>query len=69
MVEKKVYHINKRAKDNKWTIKLEGSEKVIKTFTTKIEAEEYVNGLAERQDGSYQVHASKGRNKGKIIKK
>lgn len=65
----KIYHVSKRKDDGKWTIKLEGSDKVIKTFATKVEAEEYVDGLAERQDGSVKLRASKGKNAGKFVKR
>lgn len=65
----KIYHVSKRKDDGKWTIKLEGSDKVIKTFATKVEAEEYVEGLAERQDGSIKLRASKGKNAGKFVKR
>ncbi len=65
----KIYHVGKRKEDGKWTIKLEGSDKVIKTFATKVEAEEYVEGLAERQDGSIKLRASKGKNAGKFVKR
>jgi hypothetical protein len=65
----KIYHVSKRKEDSKWIIKLEGSDKVIKTFATKVEAEEYVDGLAERQDGSVKMRASKGKNAGKFIKR
>lgn len=64
----KVYHLNKRADDNKWTIKLSGGSKVIKLFNTKEEAVVYANNLAKNQGGTVLVHASKGEKKGKIIK-
>lgn len=63
----KVYHISKRS-DGKWTIKFAGGEKVIKTFDTKVEAMKYGDSLAENQEGIVLVHASKGKNAGKIQK-
>lgn len=69
MAEKKVYHISKRSSDNKWQVFIRGSDKVIKLFTTKVEAEEYVSKMAENQGASYVTHASKGKNKGRIQKK
>jgi len=46
-----------------------GSNKVIKLFDTKVEAEEYTKRMAENQGVSYLSHASKGKNKGRIQKK
>ncbi len=63
------YHISKRASDNKWQVFRAGSDKVIKLFDTKVEAEEYTKRMAENQGVSYLSHASKGKNKGKIQKK
>ena len=65
----RVYHVNKRKEDGKWTVKYAGGEKVIKLFDTQKEALEYANQMAKNQDGTVLVHASKGVNKGKIIKK
>ena len=65
----RVYHVNKRKEDGKWTVKFAGGEKVIKLFDTQKEALEYANQMAKNQDGTVLVHASKGANKGKIIKK
>ena len=67
-IKKKVYHVAKRAEDNKWTIKFAGGEKVIKLCNTKEEALAFANQLAENQGGIVQFHASKGANKGKIQK-
>lgn len=64
----KAYHVVKRKEDNKWTVKLANGEKVIKTFATKEEALAFSKGLAERQNGTLRVHASKGKSKGKIQK-
>ena len=66
---KKVYHVNKRAEDSKWTIKFAGGDKVIKLFDTKEEAMAYAKQLAENQGGTVLFHASKGANKGKIQKR
>ena len=63
------YHISKRASDNKWQVFRAGSDKVIKLFDTKVEAEEYTKRMAENQGVSYLSHASKGKNKGRIQKK
>ena len=63
------YHISKRAKDNKWQVFRAGSDKVIKLFDTKAEAEEYVKKMAENQGVGFLTHASKGKNKGRIQKK
>ncbi|MDY6392551.1 MAG: DUF2188 domain-containing protein [Bacilli bacterium] len=66
---KKIYHVSKRAEDNKWVIKFAGGEKVIKLFNTKAEALEYADKLAANQDGTILFHASKGEKKGKIQKR
>ena len=63
------YHLSKRATDGKWQVFRAGSDKVIKLFDTKAEAEEYVKKMAENQGVAYLTHASKGKNKGKIQKK
>ena len=59
MAEKatKVYHVSKRA-----------SDKVIKLFATKVEAEEYCEKMAKNQGATLMVHKSKGANKGKADK-
>ena len=62
----KVYHVSKRAKDGKWTIKFANGQKVIKLFDTKVEALAFANDLAKNQGGSVAFHASKGKNKGKL---
>ena len=66
---KRVYHLSKRKEDNKWVVKFAGGEKVIKTFDTQKEALEYCNRMADNQDGTVLVHASKGAQKGKIKSK
>ena len=63
------YHVSKRASDGKWQVFRAGSDKVIKLFDTKVEAEEYTKRMAENQGVSYLSHASKGKNKGRIQKK
>jgi len=63
-----MYHVSKRALDNKWCIFIAGSSKVIKTFLTKAEAETYVKQLSTNQGRTAVFHASKGANKGKIRK-
>lgn len=65
----KVYHVNKRETDGKWTVKFAGGEKVIKLFNTKAEADSYTKKMATNQDGTILHHASKGEHKGKIRKK
>ena len=62
----RVYHVSKRKEDGKWVVKFTGGEKVIKTFTTQKEALEFTKKMAEKQDGVMLVHASKGKNKGRI---
>lgn len=64
----KVYHVSKRATDNKWQVFIRGSDKVIKLFDTKVEAEEYCTRMAKNQGATLQIHNSKGANKGKISK-
>ena len=61
----KVYHVSKRASDNKWQVFIQGSDKVIKLFNTKIEAEEYCEQMAQNQKATLLFHKSKGDNKGK----
>lgn len=62
---KKVYEIHKRSTDNLWTVKIKGSDKVIKTFKTKVEAEDYTHSMAGNQEAAVLVRNSKGANKGK----
>ena len=63
------YHLSKRASDNKWQVFLTGSDKVIKTFATKAEAEEYTKKMAANTGRTILTHASKGASKGKIQKR
>ena len=61
----KVYHVSKRDSDSKWQVFIRGSDKVIKLFNTKKEAEEYCEKMAKNQGATLLVHNSKGANKGK----
>ena len=63
------YHLSKRASDNKWQVFLTGSDKVIKTFDTKAEAQEYTKKMAANTGRTILTHASKGASKGKIQKR
>ncbi|MBP5342509.1 DUF2188 domain-containing protein [bacterium] len=69
---KKTYHVVKRKEDNMWEVKLakvgDAQGKAIKLFKTKDEATAYVAKMAENQGANVAVHASKGKNKGKIQK-
>ncbi|MDR3205825.1 MAG: DUF2188 domain-containing protein [Candidatus Methanoplasma sp.] len=55
----KVWHITKRTEDDKWQVKAEGNEKATKLFRTKAEAEEYVKGLKNNNEGSRVVSHKK----------
>ena len=61
----KVYHVSKRESDGKWQVFIRGSDKVIKLFSTKVEAETYCEQMAKNQGATLLVHNSKGANKGK----
>ena len=63
---KKVYHLKKA--EGKWELILKEGAKVIKKFDTKEEAMAYSEKLAENQNGTLLVHASKGKNKGRFMK-
>lgn len=63
---RKVYHVAKRESDGKWYVRIQGSDKVIKLFDTKVEAETYCKTLGANQSGTILVHASKGKSKGRI---
>ena len=63
---KKVYHL--KTVDGKWELILKEGAKVIKKFDTKEEAMAYSEKLAENQNGTLLVHASKGKNKGRFMK-
>lgn len=64
--ETRVYHVSKRKEDDKWQVIGKGDVKAIKLFKTKAEAEEYAKKMAKNQEGAVLIHASKGKNKGKI---
>jgi hypothetical protein len=61
---KKVYFV-KKSEGRRQVILREG-KKVIQYFSTKLEAEEFAKKLAENQDGTVLIHASKGKNKGRF---
>lgn len=61
-----VYVVSKRDSDGKWTVKIKGSDKVIKLFNTKVEAEDYTHAMAANQGRAVDVRNSKGKDKGKI---
>ena len=62
------YPLSKR-EDGKWQLFITGSDKVIKTFATKVEAEAYAKERASNTGRAILAHNSKGANKGKIKKK
>ena len=67
MAEKrKVYHVSKRESDGMWAIHIQGSDTVIKLFSTKAEAETYCQNLGANQQGTILFHNSKGKAKGSI---
>ncbi len=67
MAEKrKVYHVSKRESDGMWAIRIQGSDTVIKLFSTKTEAETYCQTLGANQQGTILFHNSKGKAKGSI---
>ncbi len=63
----RIYHIMKRAKDDRWIVKIAQSRKAIKIFDTQKEAIAYAEVLASNNNGVVRVFASKGANKGRII--
>ena len=68
MAEKmRVFHVTKRAEDGQWTVKEEKSDDVLHTFATREEATLYCEQFAEEKDALIKYHASKGKNKGRII--
>ena len=68
MAEKmRVFHITKRAEDGKWTVKEEKTDDVLHTFDTRLDATKYCEQFAEEKDALLKYHASKGKNKGRII--
>ncbi|MBQ8142591.1 MAG: DUF2188 domain-containing protein [Bacilli bacterium] len=62
------YLVQKRKADGLWTVQNMGSDKVIKTFKTKAEADAFVKERAERNGKGVVARASKGENKGKFRK-
>ena len=68
MAGRKVYHVAKRESDGKWYVRIQNSDKVIKLFDTKVEAEAYCKTLGENQSGTVLIHNSKGKSKGQIRK-
>lgn len=69
MAEKKnTYLVNKREDDGKWQVKIMGSDRAIKLFSTKAEALEYTKAMAGNTDKGIVVKPSKGVNKGKFTK-
>ena len=68
MAEKmRVFHVTKRAEDGQWTVKEEKTDDVLHTFATREEATRYCEQFAEEKDALIKYHASKGKNKGRII--
>ena len=63
----RVFHVTKRAEDGKWTVKEEKTDDVLHTFDTRDEATHYCEVFAEEKDALIKYHASKGKNKGRII--
>lgn len=63
----RVFHVTKRAEDGKWTVKEEKTDDVLHTFDTREEATRYCEVFAEEKDALIKYHASKGKNKGRII--
>lgn len=63
----RIYHVMKRAKDDRWIVKIAQSRKAIKIFDTQKEAIAYAEVLAGNNKGVVRVFASKGANKGRII--
>lgn len=69
MAEKQnTYIIQKRESDGKWLVKIMGSDKVIKLFSTKAEALEYTKNMAGNTGKGIVAKPSKGANKGKFTK-
>lgn len=55
--QKTVYHVSKRDNDGReWKVFIQGSDKVIKLFSTQKEALSYASQLCDnKNDGSYVV--------------
>ena len=60
------YIVAKRKEDDKWEVKISGSDRAIKLFKTKAEAVAYVKDLSERTGRGIVAKASKGAKKGKF---
>ncbi len=58
----------KRKKDDRWVVKIAQSAKAIRVLDTQKEAKAYADELAENNNGVVRVFASKGAQKGKIMK-
>jgi len=68
MAEKKnTYMVNKR-EDGKWQVKIIGSDRAIKLFSTKAEALDYTKTMAGNTEKGIVFKPSKGANKGKFTK-
>lgn len=59
---KTIYHVSKR--DNygrEWKVFIQGSDKVIKLFSTQKEALDYAKHLATTKDGTVMLHGLDGK--------
>ncbi len=56
----RTYHVTKQP-NGQWQVKLAGTTKAIKLFTTQREAIAYARGLVESRGGSYRIHSVKGK--------
>ena len=57
----KTYLLSYRKEDKKWIIKISGGEKVIKTFKSIAEAEEYLEEMADNQGANVSVKKKDGK--------
>lgn len=64
----RIYHVMKRKKDDRWVVKIAQSAKAIRVLDTQKEAYAYAQELAKNNNGVVRVFASKGAQKGKIMK-
>lgn len=55
------YHVTKRASDGKWQVKGENSDKALKLFDTKADAEAYAKEVAKNQNSSVVAHKKDGK--------
>jgi len=60
----KIYLIEKREKDDKWTIRIDSSNKALKLFDTKEQAIKYGKELSYSQVAKLKVQSSKGKSIG-----